>query len=263
MSGEINRLIHNERSAIWSETGGLMLPSHERFNRILRNGINFFVDVDDTWGAHTEGWIEWSELTFPEERRHTLRDYKTYNYGKYHNLSYEEYRRRIHEFQRSSHYLEMQEIAGATQAIKRVKSAGNQVGVLTARDIIQKPETEFWIGQRIPLGHLTGIHFSANGHEDTTGQSKGEISKEQNADAVAEDYTMYALDIAKRGIHVFLHDREWNKDPGLDQHPFITRFYYWQQIPFMVERLKIGLLNALRPSGYPAFATTEGWYSHG
>lgn len=120
----------------------------------------------------------------------------------------------INEWERNQPY------EGAIDFINEYYRRSNQtVTFITARQPKFRVATFNWLDRWLPHTPyelvLTGDY------------NKGEVAKMLDINVFIEDYTDGVLDIAERGIFVFMPARPWNKDVDL---PNVITFHEWTDI---------------------------------
>ncbi len=139
----------------------------------------------------------------------------------------EEMHRRIVDFYHSDIHSETPPMAGAREALEKLRDSHSLV-VVTSRPNFIKEKTMSWLDKHFPnlfdQVYFTNLYLGEAKHK----KSKAEACKELGVDVFVDDFVSYATDVAQSGTKTLLLDAPWNRDVEL--HPNITRVNSWDHI---------------------------------
>jgi len=161
----------------------------------------------------------------------TRGDFHSYKFWEIWGGSREESVRRVHEFFDSPYAERVTPIAGARDALTRLKEAGHELHVITARSNAFIEHTKRWIGMHFP-GLFDEIHFTNFYSVSGEGRTKSSVCKNLGIEVMVEDDLHHASDCATSGIKVILIDYPWNKEESKEN---VARVSSWDDAVTLIQ----------------------------
>lgn len=119
-------------------------------------------------------------------------------------------------------------VSESKEVLLSLKEAGYELHIITARnEVTRKKSTQTWIDRNFP-GIFSWIHYSSH-YSDGDRRDKSEICKLLDIKVVVDDNLDFALEMAEKGIEVYVLDRPWNRH-RTEFHNSITRVQDWKKI---------------------------------
>lgn len=141
--------------------------------------------------------------------------------------------RRWREFENDPSFKNLQPYAGSIEAIDYLKRMGNELFVITGREIFLKEITNEWIEKYYP-NKFSGVFFARHPYVKTEGKTKAQICSELKVDLYIDDDDSSAKSCAVVVENVLLYDHLWNQNALLPRN--IHRVYSWQEIVDFVRK---------------------------
>lgn len=141
--------------------------------------------------------------------------------------------RKVHEFFRSSHFLNLPPVPGAIAGVSALRDAGFRLAVVTSRQLAIEDETRGWLAKHFPDGAFESVQFGNHWGLQGSKVSKSELCKKIEASLLIDDAPNYVKEVAAQGIPALLFDLDgeygWAK--GADPLPDgVTRVAAWDEV---------------------------------
>lgn len=173
--------------------------------RLLRAGY----DIDDVLLGFVRSFLPFASKKIGREIKYE--NFRDYNIGNSFGISGEEGQQLLVDFCKEDCLESLQPIEGALEAIQQL-SVRAQNFCLTARDFSHSDVTRRTLKRHFfDYGvDVEEIYFCYNHHSGTGNERKSDIAARLKLHYMVEDSPQNALEIADKGIPVFLLRRPWN-----------------------------------------------------
>lgn len=196
--------------------------------------MKFATDLDEVLSRTNDGILEFSNprygLSLAREQIFS------HDWSKVWGCSMEEATRRWHKFEDDPSFKELKPYEGSVEAIDYLKRMGNELYVITGREIFLEEMTNEWIKRYYP-NKFSGVFFAKHPYVKTERKTKADFCKELNVDMFVDDDANYAKMCATVVTNVLLYKQEWNKNVDMPKnvHPVGS----WPEIVDFVKNLPI------------------------
>jgi len=183
------------------------------------------IDIDEVVADFVAKFLEFHNLrTGRNFQKNDIRTYNLWEAGILLN-SREEAVMAVRKFYDSKLYDEIELVDGAKEGLERLAEAHKLV-LITARAGWAREKTEKFL-ERYFSRLKYEIVYSGDFYPGNRG-TKSEICNELGIRIYIEDNKDYALEIAEKGVIVFLFDRPWNQNH--QEHSRVIRVKNWREI---------------------------------
>ncbi len=180
------------------------------------------IDFDDVLMDFTPGFLSFFSKrlgkTFLKE------DVKVFHFWEIFGLSKEEAVAICEEYYLTEEHLKNPPLFGSKEALQKLSNFSLQV--VTARPSFTEVVTTSWAQHHFENA-IEKFHFT-NAFKSDQAVSKGTLAKDLGMSYFVDDAPHNALDVASKGILVFLVDTPWNKN--MESHELIKRVTSWDEI---------------------------------
>ncbi len=190
------------------------------------------IDLDDVLAETFFAFDQFHNSTYGTS--FTKEDHFTFDLSKFWNVSQEEAKRRVREFNASKYSLEIKPLLGAKEALLEL-SKEHEIKVITSRLEEISDKTEKWLEEHYP-DHDFEVHY-ANHYYGIEHQKKSEICQNLGIDILIDDCLEYALECSLEGIKVLLLDNPWNQRGNLPEN--VTRVSDWNNIVTHIKSISL------------------------
>ncbi|MBI2448408.1 hypothetical protein HYV44_02505 [Candidatus Microgenomates bacterium] len=140
----------------------------------------------------------------------------------------------VKDFFSSRHARKMLPLDGAQEAVKKLRSSGHDLSLITSRFLEHRPITDEWLAKHFPDNPFLEIHFSDNIHTKKERQTKADICRNLRVDTLIEDGAHYAIECAPVCQQVILLDHPWNRNSSLPTN--VRRAYSWPEVAELIQK---------------------------
>jgi uncharacterized HAD superfamily protein len=191
------------------------------------------VDLDDVLAETFIAFDQFHNSTYGTSFKRE--DHFTFDLSEFWNVSQEEARKRVKEFNASKYSREITPLTGAKEALSEL-SKKHELVIVTSRLEETKQGTKEWLEMHYP-DHDFDVHF-ANHYYGIEHQKKSHICQNLGVDVLIDDCLEYAIECAEAKVKVLLLDNPWNQTDKLPKN--VTRVKNWDDIVKRIELIEIG-----------------------
>lgn len=190
------------------------------------------IDFDDVLFAFNQSYTEHHNRMYGTDM--SFDQITNFDMEKVWNIPMTEILPRIETFYNSEDHEKTNVLAGAAEAIQKLKETYD-LYVVTSRPDRMRDATVNWLSQNIPYLQ-NRVHFTnqfAMNEGEGNARNKSEVCKNLGIELFIDDAVMHARDISGAGIKVLLYDTPWNRKYKNDD---ITRVHSWDEIVDTIEK---------------------------
>lgn len=181
------------------------------------------IDFDDVLMDFTPGFLSFFSKKLGKE--FTKEDVTVFHFWNTFNITREEAVAICEEYYLTEEHLENLPLPDSVQSV--INLAAFDLYVVTARPPFVKEATSSWV--KTHFGDSFKELYFTGAFKNDSAKTKGQIAKELNMTYFIDDAPHNALDVASRGVQVFLLDAPWNRTVDIT-HPLVTRVSNWNEI---------------------------------
>jgi 5'-nucleotidase len=186
------------------------------------------IDVDEVLADLLSQFIIFHNETYGTKLKRE--EFITYNWWDTMHEDFEQMKKEIYNFFKSSYIKDVKPVEGAQEGVKRLKRKHDLI-IITSRPYVLSVLTEHWINNHFP-NCFSKFYFTKSIIDNDT-LTKAEACRMGNASILIDDQIKYVEDCAKNGIDAILFDQPWNMHYMESEK--VKKAYSWPEIVDEIE----------------------------